>query len=205
MGPIRHAFSYLKYIRLLSKLSEAAEEKETLAQVEGLLKPLEIELSEFRLLFTFKYLVLLKSVCWRVCCDSFTVEVLIIDRCTAFQSLPRNSTNIRLRRQAALDKIHDLERSVENWDSRDVGQCCNEFVRGNYMMYISAVLISFLFCVFLSQSAIPIPCRSFSTVSNHFIHRLRWVVIVNYNPACLNYFSACILKIVMLGALRGVH
>lgn len=58
------------------------------------------------------------------------LTVSIIDRCTAFQLLPRNSANIRVRRQAALDKIHELEKSVENWDSRDVGQCCNEFVRG---------------------------------------------------------------------------
>lgn len=102
MGPIRHCLSYMEYIRLLRGLSEAPEDRETLTQVEGLLKPLQIELG----------------------------------RCAASQNLlPRNSTtttHVRVRRQAALDKIHELEKIVENWDSKDVGQCCNEFVRGNY-------------------------------------------------------------------------
>lgn len=100
MGPIRHCLSYMEYIRLLRGLSEAPEDRETLTQVEGLLKPLQIELM----------------------------------RCTALQNLvPRNSIAVvhpRARRQVALDKIHELERIVENWDSKDVGQCCNEYIRG---------------------------------------------------------------------------
>lgn len=59
------------------------------------------------------------------------VIVVNLGRCAASMSLPRNSTHVRIRRQAALDKIHELEKIVENWDSKDVGQCCNEFIRGN--------------------------------------------------------------------------
>lgn len=99
LGPIRHCFSYLDFIRLLRGLSEAPEDRETLAQVEGLLNPLQLELS----------------------------------RCVSSQSLPRNSlppSHVRQRRQAALDRIRELEKIVENWDSKDLGQCCNEFIRG---------------------------------------------------------------------------
>lgn len=46
LAPIRHCFSYLEYVKLLIGLSESSEERETLIQVEGLLKPLQLELSE---------------------------------------------------------------------------------------------------------------------------------------------------------------
>lgn len=106
-GPVRHCLSYVEYVRLLRGLSEAPEDRETLTQVEGLLKPLQIELG----------------------------------RCAASHNLlPRNSTtsHVRVRRQAALDKIHELERVVENWDSKDVGQCGNEFVREGVLFKVSS-------------------------------------------------------------------
>lgn len=99
MGPIWHCFSYLDYIKLLRGMSPSSEDTETLTQVEGLLKPLQIALGN----------------------------------CVPAQSLPRSSTTlpqVRARRQAALVKIQELEKIIENWDPKDLGQCCNEFVRG---------------------------------------------------------------------------
>ncbi|KAF5284129.1 hypothetical protein FQR65_LT00129 [Abscondita terminalis] len=105
-GPIRHCFSYLEFIKVLRGLSESAEDRETLTQVEGLLTPLQLELGY----------------------------------CVSLQTLQRSvvSYGTRSRRQAAMDKIHELQRIVENWDSKDTGQCCNEFIREDILMKVSS-------------------------------------------------------------------
>lgn len=50
-------------------------------------------------------------------------------------SLPKKDTGLpmqsRARRQAALEKISEIQKTVDGWDQRDIGQCCNEFIRGN--------------------------------------------------------------------------
>lgn len=43
----------------------------------------------------------------------------------------------RTRKQTALEKVNELLKIVEGWDhQRDIGQCCNEFIRGNVTVII---------------------------------------------------------------------
>ncbi|XP_058450191.1 protein son of sevenless isoform X2 [Malaya genurostris] len=45
--------------------------------------------------------------------------------------------NSRARRQSAIEKTRDLQNSVEHWD-KDVGQCCNEFIREDTLAKLSS-------------------------------------------------------------------
>lgn len=42
----------------------------------------------------------------------------------------------RARRQAAMKKINELQKSIEGWDSKDIGQSCNEFIRGIHWYFV---------------------------------------------------------------------
>jgi son of sevenless len=50
--------------------------------------------------------------------------------------LPKESlmrTNSRVRRQQAIEKTKELQTTVEHWD-KDIGQCCNEFIKDDTLM-----------------------------------------------------------------------
>ncbi|XP_047097392.1 protein son of sevenless [Schistocerca piceifrons] len=97
LGPIWHCFLYFDYIKILHRLTPIDEDRESLEQVEGLLKPLQTELLQ-------------------------TVG-----------NLPKRESGIRMhgrvRRQIALDKTNELQKSIDGWEGKDIGQCCNEFIR----------------------------------------------------------------------------
>lgn len=59
---------------------------------------------------------------------------------------------VRARRIQALMKIQDLEKNVENWDGRDLGQCCNEFVRGNNNLLVINYYLIFIITELLTIS-----------------------------------------------------
>lgn len=100
LGPVFHCFQYFEYIKLLKKLSPSEEDRESLEQAEGLLQPLKSELE-------------------RICSGT------LLKRKPGEAFLRMHG---RTSRQAALQKMNELQKSIDGWEGKDIGQCCNEFI-----------------------------------------------------------------------------
>ncbi|KAJ8668108.1 hypothetical protein QAD02_009771 [Eretmocerus hayati] len=98
MQPVWHCFLYFDYIKILIKRSPIPDDRKTLEQVQGILRPLQIELQ----------------------------EILDTNKIKKDSGLRMQS---RARRQAALEKTSEMQKNVDGWDQKDIGQCCNEFIR----------------------------------------------------------------------------
>lgn len=59
---------------------------------------------------------------------------LIVDRgnCLRFQG--------RASRELALGKMSELQKSIDGWEGKDIGQSCNEYLMGSYFLYVTALL-----------------------------------------------------------------
>lgn len=104
LGPIWHAFLYLDYVKMLLELSEHREDRESFEQVQGLLKPMQCELTR------------------------------------ALATLPKESgvqVQSRTRRQMAIEKVRELQQTVDFWDKDMAGTNCNEFIRVDGLQIIT--------------------------------------------------------------------
>lgn len=86
----------------MKKLTPSEEDRESLEQVEGLLQPLKAELE--------RKVVLPK----RRPGDVFV------------------RSHGQTSRQAALQKMNELQKSIDGWEGKDIGQCCSEVVMGMF-------------------------------------------------------------------------
>jgi son of sevenless-like protein len=108
LSPIYHCLEYLDYVRLLLRLSESEDDRESLEEASSLLKPLETELER----------VVSASNLPPKGVKKFGDHVL-------YYSHRRTS------RQDTLKKLNELQKAIDGWESKDNGQSCNEFIFGN--------------------------------------------------------------------------
>ncbi|KAB7496925.1 Son of sevenless-like protein 2 [Armadillidium nasatum] len=101
--PVVHVFSYFKYIELLLNVADNEETKESLEQVKGLLWPLQSQLD--RAIQASPYNSYLKRKLGEL-----------------------SSRHGRSSRQAMLQKLNEIQKSIEGWEGKDIAQCCSEYI-----------------------------------------------------------------------------
>nr|XP_049706995.1 protein son of sevenless isoform X2 [Helicoverpa armigera] len=123
MAPVAHVFLYHNYVLALLQIAPASEDRESFKQMSPGTEDREsfkqiTPASEDR--ESFK----------QVECNLHPIKKLLIK---ALGNGPKLDATLRMasrvRRQIAIEKCNELARIVDNWDVRDIGQCCNEFIR----------------------------------------------------------------------------
>lgn len=117
LTPVYHCFTYFDVVRFLHRLSVSKEDRESLEQVEGLLKPLQVELE--RLLSFSGVGVNLPK---RKPSETGGIGPAGPLVRTGLLGGPRSS------RPAALCKLQELQRSIDGWECKEAGPACNEFI-----------------------------------------------------------------------------
>lgn len=108
--PLWHCIIYFEYFKILHQLSPSQLDKECLEQVEGLLRPLQLQVT------------------------SAANKVNLPDNVKEF-GLKINATPRRL---LAIEKLNEMQKAIDGWDGKDMGQCCTEFIREGVLIKISS-------------------------------------------------------------------
>lgn len=108
--PLWHCILYFEYIKILHQLSPSQFDKECLEQVEGILRPLQLQMI------------------------SAANKVNLPDNVKEF-GLKINATPRRL---LAIEKLNEVQKSIDGWDGKDMRQCCTEFIREGILVKVSS-------------------------------------------------------------------
>ncbi|XP_043192883.1 son of sevenless homolog 2-like isoform X2 [Amphibalanus amphitrite] len=103
--PVAHVLKYFDNIKMLCHLAQTEDDREVLEQAQGMLKPLQTQLE-------------------RIVSNS---GVTVLPRRKAGDPPARNNRSLR---QASLQKMNEVQRSIDGWEGKDISQCgCSEFVK----------------------------------------------------------------------------
>ncbi|KAL4135182.1 hypothetical protein QTP88_006823 [Uroleucon formosanum] len=96
--------------RILHKLSPSQHDKECLEQAEGMFKPLQLKMI------------------------SIANHINLKDNVNEF-GLKMNATPRRL---LAIKKLQKMQKTIDGWDGKDMGQCCTEFIREGILLQVAS-------------------------------------------------------------------
>uniref|UniRef100_A0A8C0J8N7 SOS Ras/Rac guanine nucleotide exchange factor 1 n=1 Tax=Chelonoidis abingdonii TaxID=106734 RepID=A0A8C0J8N7_CHEAB len=112
LAPVYHCLHYFELLKQLEEKSEDEEDKECLKQA-------------------ITALLNLQSSMERICSKSLAKRRLSESACRFYSQQMKG-------KQLAIKKMNEIQKNIDGWEGKDIGQCCNEFIMEGTLSRVGA-------------------------------------------------------------------
>ncbi|XP_019371424.1 PREDICTED: son of sevenless homolog 1 [Gavialis gangeticus] len=112
LAPVYHCLHYFELLKQLEERSEDEEDKECLKQA-------------------ITALLNLQSSMERICSKSLAKRRLSESACRFYSQQMKG-------KQLAIKKMNEIQKNIDGWEGKDIGQCCNEFIMEGTLTRVGA-------------------------------------------------------------------
>uniref|UniRef100_A0A8C5PK62 SOS Ras/Rac guanine nucleotide exchange factor 1 n=1 Tax=Leptobrachium leishanense TaxID=445787 RepID=A0A8C5PK62_9ANUR len=112
LAPVYYCLHYFELIKQLEEKSEDEEDKECLKQ-------------------SITALLNLQSSMERICSKSLAKRRLSESACRFYSQQMKG-------KQLAIKKMNEIQKNIDGWEGKDIGQCCNEFIMEGALTRVGA-------------------------------------------------------------------
>ncbi|KAM4043435.1 son of sevenless homolog 1 [Anomaloglossus baeobatrachus] len=112
LAPVYYCLHYFEFIKQLEEKSEDEEDKECLKQ-------------------SITALLNLQSSMERICSKSLAKRRLSESACRFYNHQMKG-------KQLAIKKMNEIQKNIDGWEGKDIGQCCNEFIMEGALTRVGA-------------------------------------------------------------------
>uniref|UniRef100_A0A8C1Y308 Son of sevenless homolog 1 (Drosophila) n=1 Tax=Cyprinus carpio TaxID=7962 RepID=A0A8C1Y308_CYPCA len=112
LTPVYHCLHYFEILKQLEEKSEEEEDKECLKQA-------------------ITALLNLQSSMERICSKSLAKRRLSESACRFYSQQMKG-------KHLAIKKMNEIQRNIDGWEGKDIGQCCNEFIMEGTLTRVGA-------------------------------------------------------------------
>nr|XP_033793063.1 son of sevenless homolog 1 isoform X2 [Geotrypetes seraphini] len=112
LAPVYYCLHYFEFLKQLEEKSEVDEDKECLKQA-------------------ITALLNLQSSMERICAKNLAKRRLSESACRFYSQQMKG-------KQLAIKKMNEIQKNIDGWEGKDIGQCCNEFIMEGTLTRVGA-------------------------------------------------------------------